>query len=38
MVHDFVARAEAGVPTDLRMSRSVTDTLLRLHAVAQPAS
>jgi hypothetical protein len=38
MVHDFVARAEDGVPTDLRLSRGVTDTLLRLHAAAQPAS
>lgn len=35
MVHDFVARAEAGIPTDLRLSRGVTDTLLRLHAAAQ---
>ncbi len=38
MVHDFVARAEAGVPTDLRLSRGVTDTLLRLHAAAHRAS
>ncbi len=35
MVHDFVARAEANVPTDLHLSRDVTDTLLRLHAAAQ---
>lgn len=35
MVHDFVARAEAGIPTDLRLTRGVTDTLLRLHAAAQ---
>lgn len=34
MVHDFVARAQAGVSTDLSLSRDVTDTLLRLRAAA----
>jgi hypothetical protein len=38
MVHDFVARAEAGMPTDLRLSRGVTETLLRLHAAAHTPS
>jgi predicted dehydrogenase len=38
MVHDFVAKAEAGLPTDLRLSRDVTETLLRLHAAAHTPS
>jgi predicted dehydrogenase len=38
MVHDFVARAEAGVPTDLSLSRDITETLLRLHAAAHTPS
>lgn len=35
MLHDFVAHAQTGAPSDLGLSRGVTDTLLRLHAVAQ---
>jgi predicted dehydrogenase len=38
MVHDFAAKSEAGVPTDLSLSRDVTQTLLRLHAAAHTLS
>jgi predicted dehydrogenase len=38
MVHDFVARAEAGVPTDLSLSRDITETVLRLQAAAHTPS